>query len=357
MTTLSGVAEPRIRSSTGFQNFAASVHGRLRAGAIIVVTTLPRGGLQVCHTTHAMPQLISRYGAGEHIHDSAAWNAIRDGFATIGDTPLACDAELLLAVGLDDLVLGGYPAAVIVLKKLGAVGQSFDPAVEADVIRRLATQELRTADNSAGYRRQYVFDDEGRNLLPSPNTSTDETNLAALRSMATKSQRTSDAIRCEVLPDSAGELTTVHITRFESYPALAAGPVTFISLSPRASDWQRLTAGSFDADPEMSRLAQALGFIATNFRAGPTLDAIAGSVDLSQYHFHRRFSELFGVTPKNLLFQLQLDEAKRLLKDPRKPLADVARHCGFAHQSHFTSRFKQGTGLTPTGWRKLAMAK
>ncbi|MBC7783187.1 MAG: helix-turn-helix transcriptional regulator [Burkholderiales bacterium] len=357
MTTLAGVAEPRIRGSAGFQNFAASVHGRLRADAIFVVTTLPRGGLRVCHSTQGIPQTISQYGAGEHQQDSAAWNAIRDGFATIGNTPLATGAELLLAVGLDDLVLGGFPAAVILLRKRDATGQAFEPAVEADVIRRLAEQELRTADHSAGRRRQYVFDASGNNLVPGTNMAIDDAHIAALRSLASKHSGTSEAIRCEVLPDSAGELTAVHITHFESYPALATGPVTFVSLSPRASDWHRLTAGSFDADPEMARLAQALGFIATNFRTGPTLGAIAGSVELSQYHFHRRFSELFGVTPKNLLFELQLDEAKRLLQDPKKPLADVARHCGFAHQSHFTSRFKQGTGLTPTRWRRLAMAK
>jgi AraC family transcriptional regulator len=36
-----------------------------------------------------------------------------------------------------------------------------------------------------------------------------------------------------------------------------------------------------------------------------------------------------------------------------KDLAVIARDCGFAHQSHFTSRFKQATGLTPTKWRRM----
>jgi AraC family transcriptional regulator len=35
-------------------------------------------------------------------------------------------------------------------------------------------------------------------------------------------------------------------------------------------------------------------------------------------------------------------------------LAEIAAECGFAHQSHFTSRFKQATGLTPTRWRRFA---
>jgi AraC family transcriptional regulator len=37
-----------------------------------------------------------------------------------------------------------------------------------------------------------------------------------------------------------------------------------------------------------------------------------------------------------------------------KDLIDIAADCGFAHQSHFTSRFKQATGLTPTKWRRQA---
>jgi AraC family transcriptional regulator len=38
-------------------------------------------------------------------------------------------------------------------------------------------------------------------------------------------------------------------------------------------------------------------------------------------------------------------------------LAEIATACGFAHQSHFTSRFKQATGLTPTRWRRFAQEK
>ena len=38
----------------------------------------------------------------------------------------------------------------------------------------------------------------------------------------------------------------------------------------------------------------------------------------------------------------------------QKELVDIAKNCGFAHQSHFTSRFKQATGLTPTRWRRSA---
>jgi AraC family transcriptional regulator len=91
-----------------------------------------------------------------------------------------------------------------------------------------------------------------------------------------------------------------------------------------------------------------------HFSKGPTLVSISKTVHLSPFHFHRRFTELLGITPKHFLLDCQIEEAKRMLVAREKGLAEIATACGFAHQSHFTSRFKQATGLTPTRWRRLA---
>jgi AraC family transcriptional regulator len=53
--------------------------------------------------------------------------------------------------------------------------------------------------------------------------------------------------------------------------------------------------------------------------------------------------------------ECQIFHAKLLLASQEISLAEIAKTCAFAHQSHFTSRFKQATGLTPTRWRKLAL--
>jgi AraC family transcriptional regulator len=93
------------------------------------------------------------------------------------------------------------------------------------------------------------------------------------------------------------------------------------------------------------------------FHRGPTLVDIAKTVHLSPFHFHRRFSELLGLTPKQFLLDCQIHLAKAELLSGEKELALIAKECGFAHQSHFTSRFKQATGLTPTRWRRMAQQK
>jgi AraC-like DNA-binding protein len=156
------------------------------------------------------------------------------------------------------------------------------------------------------------------------------------------------------LPDSRGDLWNFRVVTHRSYPALAEGPVVFFCLSPDTVDWSMLRPADFQADNELARLIPALRFMREQFHRGPTLVEIAKTVHLSPFHFHRRFTELLGITPKHFLLDCQIMESKRDLLAGTKDLVTIARECGFAHQSHFTSRFKQATGLTPTRWRKMA---
>ncbi len=95
--------------------------------------------------------------------------------------------------------------------------------------------------------------------------------------------------------------------------------------------------------------------MSSHFHEGITLRAISKSVHLSPFHFHRRFTQLLGITPKHFLFDCQIAKAGEMLLSGNHELEQIAKLCGFAHQSHFTSRFKQATGLTPTRWRRMKL--
>jgi AraC-like DNA-binding protein len=155
-------------------------------------------------------------------------------------------------------------------------------------------------------------------------------------------------------PDSRGDLWTFRAVTFRKFSALSNGIVIFFCMQPESLDWATIRPGDFQADQEMVRLVPAIQFMRENFQDSPTLSEISRSVYLSPFHFHRRFTELFGLTPKHFLLECQIYEAKRQLMTHQKELAQIASDCGFAHQSHFTSRFKQATGLTPTRWRRVA---
>ncbi|MEM7808984.1 MAG: AraC family transcriptional regulator [Planctomycetota bacterium] len=162
-----------------------------------------------------------------------------------------------------------------------------------------------------------------------------------------------------LVPDRLGDCWVFRLTMFPRYPAITGvldrdEPVAFASHQPDCEAWSSLRPSDFAADDEIGRLIPAMQFMQENYAGDASLQRIAKTVHLSPFHFHRRFTDLLGITPKHYLFDCQIAESKRQLAARTKDLKQIAADCGFAHQSHFTSRFKQATGLTPTQWRRLA---
>ena len=92
-------------------------------------------------------------------------------------------------------------------------------------------------------------------------------------------------------------------------------------------------------------------FMEKEFPHMPTLAAIATSVHLSPFHFHRRFTELLGITPKQFLLECQIEGQRELArgrspspKSPRTPLRA---------SEPFHEPIQTGDGPDPTRWRRL----
>lgn len=82
-----------------------------------------------------------------------------------------------------------------------------------------------------------------------------------------------------------------------------------------------------------------------------TFTEAAKVAGLSLFHFHRQFKKRFGCTVKRYAMLAQIELAKSLIRKG-KDLPDVAKACGFAHQSHLSRNFKRIAGKTPTAWRR-----
>jgi AraC-like DNA-binding protein len=93
-----------------------------------------------------------------------------------------------------------------------------------------------------------------------------------------------------------------------------------------------------------------------NWRERPRLEDLAAVAGLSACHFHSLFTRHFGNAPKWLATELQMREARRLLREG-VPTREVVAECGFANPSHFTMRFKRWTGLTPRQWLRRERAQ
>ncbi|MDP9968153.1 AraC family transcriptional regulator [Variovorax beijingensis] len=85
-----------------------------------------------------------------------------------------------------------------------------------------------------------------------------------------------------------------------------------------------------------------------------TIEDLARVAGVSPRHFIRAFRESSGQTPLRFVYSLRLERAKEFLLDPRRTATEIALDCGFSHAQHFSTAFKQATGMTPSEFRRAA---
>lgn len=83
---------------------------------------------------------------------------------------------------------------------------------------------------------------------------------------------------------------------------------------------------------DYERVAAVIRFLDENHTLQPDLDALAARVGLSPHHFHRLFTRWAGVTPKDFLQCLTLEDARRRLKLGESVL-DVSMEVGLSSPS------------------------
>jgi CheY-like chemotaxis protein/methylphosphotriester-DNA--protein-cysteine methyltransferase len=137
-----------------------------------------------------------------------------------------------------------------------------------------------------------------------------------------------------------GELPPVEITEAEApaaKPATGAVPLAAAQAAAIDSAFLRrvrevLESRMGDEDFDVERLAEAMGM-------GRTL-------------FFQRVRELTGQTPRNMVFAHRLERAAQMLAAREGNAGEVAYAVGFRSVSHFTRRFRERFGVTPSAWTR-----
>ena len=353
-----------------------------------LVSTTPRGGLQIVQPSHLGENWVKPYSTDFQSEDAATWRALIGNRTVCGEDvwPAGLETsryyrEFLEGAKLRHLVVApvkspvfpGYDGA------LHVYGTSESGGFADSEVKAIVDAAAQISRDAAAARSSRLVHGDCANTpswMPRAGNRLIVLN-ASFKSVLGQSipdldERVTDQLYQDArqrlqrlggepmsseriaIPDARGQLWIFRAVAYRSYPALGAGPVLFYCLLPSYCDWVSLRATDFSADAELTRLVPAIHFMSEHFRRGPALGEIARHVHLSPFHFHRRFTELLGITPKHFLLECQIFHSKRLLYGRATELAEISKICGFAHQSHFTSRFKQYAGLTPTRWRKMA---
>lgn len=107
-----------------------------------------------------------------------------------------------------------------------------------------------------------------------------------------------------------------------------------------------------NADHGNAHIRSALGIMAERYAQPITLKTVAEAVGLSPNYFSALFQQVVGVTFREQLCRIRIEEGKRLLISTDYPISDIAVSMGFSDQSYFCKVFKRVTGITPSQYRQ-----
>ena len=139
-----------------------------------------------------------------------------------------------------------------------------------------------------------------------------------------------------------------------SVDALVSTALANHATSGQTIDCEALIGGPEVSGAGLSRGQQSLleRHVAKYLDTAIRNEDLASLLDLGSAAFARRFQVSFAMTPHQYVVAQRLAEAKRLLRNTRWPISEVALSVGFASQAHFTTAFKKANGVTPRQYRR-----
>jgi AraC-like DNA-binding protein len=83
------------------------------------------------------------------------------------------------------------------------------------------------------------------------------------------------------------------------------------------------------------------------------IEELASVAGLSASRFAHLFQEAMGLSPIRFLEKHRIERAKYLLLTTDLPVQEIGRSCGFPNAQHFSVRFRNMTGQSPSAFRHL----
>ena len=100
-------------------------------------------------------------------------------------------------------------------------------------------------------------------------------------------------------------------------------------------------------DRELRCLQAARVLVVNRIANPPTIKQVARAAGLNENTLKRGFKQLFGTTIFDLSVRIRMEHALVMLRERKKPVAEVATAVGYTHQTSFATAFRRHFGVSP----------
>lgn len=94
-------------------------------------------------------------------------------------------------------------------------------------------------------------------------------------------------------------------------------------------------------------------YIDGHYRENIYLKGIAGDFDMNPVYLGQLFRKTYGVYFNEYVLSLRIEEAKRLLRQTKKRMYEIAELVGFQNADYFATQFEKLENMTPTDYRNM----
>ena len=92
-------------------------------------------------------------------------------------------------------------------------------------------------------------------------------------------------------------------------------------------------------------------YLRENYSRQRDVAAVAEAQAVSAPYLSRLFHEYAGVSPSRYLTGYRMEQAKKLLRDSRLSIGEIAERVGYPDPFHFSKTFKNTVGVSPSQFR------
>ncbi len=101
----------------------------------------------------------------------------------------------------------------------------------------------------------------------------------------------------------------------------------------------------------------AIKYIEQNYPHKISLSEVAEKTYVSQWHLSKLLNRNLGLNFSEILNNIRIKEAQRLLRDPSLRIGDIAEKVGFIDMAHFSRVFKKNIGISANEYRNKISQK